>query len=181
MAPDSVPKSGTKIGAAFYDDSTSLDWKVGRFPDPEPVPDSAVNLSRMHVIVDAPCPQHITTSVYTFLQCLMDCEHPPKFVNHPPHSLLRLQLRQTLPHNALEQRPQPSGAKGSFKKWRRLAALEIVPLLLCIGARDETKHTGCTEVCFRYCVQPVVGVVFVVVVDDSRRHRRRFLPLPLIS
>ena len=25
MAPDSVPKSGTKIGAAFYDDSTSLD------------------------------------------------------------------------------------------------------------------------------------------------------------
>ena len=135
MAPDSVPKSGTKIGAAFYDDSTSLDWKVGRFPDPETVPDSAVNLSRMHVIVDAPCPQNITTSVYTFLQCLMDCAHPPKFVNHPPHSLLRLQSRHTLPHNALEQRPQPSGAKGSFKKWRRLAALKIVPLLLCIGAR----------------------------------------------
>ena len=76
MAPDSVPKSGTKIGAEFHDDSTSLDWKVGRFPDPETVPSSAVNLSRMHVIVDAPCPQNITTSAYTFLQCLMVCAHP---------------------------------------------------------------------------------------------------------
>ena len=128
MAPDTVPKSGTEIGAAFHDDSTSLDCKRGRFSEPDLVPNSGLNSGRVSVRFNTLCPQILYSVSKPFCNVFWIVPHP-RFVKPLQPSLLRLALRHTMPHNTPQQVLQPCGAEGSFKKRCRQAALKIVPLL----------------------------------------------------
>ena len=128
MAPDSVPKSGTEVGAAFHDDSTTLDCKRGRFSEPDLVPNSGLNSGRVSVRFNTPLLQILYLMLEPFCNVLWIVPQS-RFVNPMQPSLLRLALRHTMPHNTPQQVLQPCGAEGSFKKRCRQAALKIVPLL----------------------------------------------------
>ena len=128
MAPDLVPKSGTQIGAAFYDVSTTLDCKRGRLSEPDSVPNSGLNSGLVSVRFDTLSPQILYSVLKPFCNVFWIVPHP-RFVSPLQPSLLRLALRHTMPHNTPQQVPQPCGAEGSFEKPCRLAALKIVPPL----------------------------------------------------
>ena len=143
MAPDLVPKSGTKIGAAFRADSTTFDCKRGRVSEPDLVPKSGRNSCRVPVRFNTLCPQILYSVLKPFCNGFWIVPHP-RFVNPLQLSLLRVALRCTMPQNAPQQVPQPCGAEGSFEKRCRLAALEIVPLLRKISAHNDTNDAGGT-------------------------------------
>ena len=98
MAPDLVPKSGTKIGAAFYDVSTTLDCKRGRFSEPDSVPNSGLNSGLVSVRFDTLSPQILYSVLKPFCNVFWIVPHP-RFVSPLQPSLLRLALRHTMPHN----------------------------------------------------------------------------------
>ena len=73
MAPDPVPKSGTKIGAAFRADSTTFDCKRGRVSEPDLVPKIGPEFVPCARQIQYTLSANIIFSVETFLQWLLDC------------------------------------------------------------------------------------------------------------